>query len=149
MKPFYILIIVFIFSNLTIWFSKGHGDHVLAGKIALSVMLLFTALGHFIYTTGMELMLPDFVPFKRTVVYVTGVFEALAAVGILVSTCSRETGIMLILFFIAVLPANIRACFSHLNYETASFDGAGPAYLWFRIPFQLLLICWTYYVAIR
>ncbi|WP_308990525.1 hypothetical protein QLS71_003470 [Mariniflexile litorale] len=38
-------------------------------------MLLFTALGYFIFTNGMTLMLPNIIPFKKEMVYFTAFIE--------------------------------------------------------------------------
>lgn len=124
-------------------------DYHLAGKIALATTLLFTSLGHLIYTKGMVLMLPDFIPLKKEIIYVTGLLEVMGAFGLFIPSISRLTGMLLIVFFILILPTNIYASMKHLNYETATFDGKGTEYLWFRIPFQLLLIGWTYYCLLR
>jgi uncharacterized membrane protein len=149
MKPLFVLFIVFVISNLVIRQYKGYMDYQLAGKIALAAMLLFTSLGHIIYTKGMMLMLPDVIPFKKEMIYATGVLEVLGAFGLFVPSLSRLTGILLIVFFILILPTNIQAGIKHLNYETTTFDGKGPGYLWFRVPFQIVLICWTYYFVLR
>jgi len=149
MKPFFVLLTVFLISNLVIRQYKGDMDYHLAGKIALAATLLFTSLGHLIYTKGMVLMLPDFIPLKKEMIYVTGLLEVMGAFGLFIPALSRLTGMLLIVFFILILPTNIYASMKHLNYETATFDGKGPGYLWFRIPFQLLLIGWTYYFVLR
>lgn len=149
MKPLFVLLTVFLISNLVIRQYKGDMDYYLAGKLALAATLLFTSLGHLIYTKGMVLMLPDFIPLKKEIIYVTGLLEVMGAFGLFIPSLSRLTGMLLIVFFILILPTNIYANMRHLNYETATFDGKGPGYLWFRIPFQLLLIGWTYYFALR
>lgn len=149
MKPLFVLLTVFLISNVVIRLYKGNMDYHLAGKIALAATLLFTSLGHLIYTKGMVLMLPDFIPLKKEVIYVTGLLEVMGAVGLFIPSLSRVTGILLIVFFILILPTNIYASIRHLNYETATFNGKGLGYLWFRIPFQLLLIGWTYYFVLR
>jgi len=149
MKPLFVLLTVFLISNLVIRQYKGNIDYHLAGKIALVATLLFTSLGHLIYTKGMVLMLPDFIPLKKEMIYVTGLLEVIGAFGLFIPSLSRLTGMLLIVFFILILPTNIYASMRHLNYETATFDGKGPGYLWFRIPFQLLLIGWTYYFVLR
>lgn len=149
MKPLFVLLTVFLISNLVIRQYKGDMDYYLAGKIALAATLLFTSLGHLIYTKGMVLMLPDFIPLKKEMIYMTGLLEVMGAFGLFIPSLSRLTGMLLIVFFILILPTNIYASMRHLNYETATFDGKGPGYLWFRIPFQLLLIGWTYYFALR
>lgn len=149
MKPLFVLIGVFVFSLIGTKIFKSEVDHRLSGKIALSAMLLFTSLGHFMFTQGMSKMLPDFIPFKIALVYLTGFIEIAAAIGIFIPTLRHMTGILLIVFFILILPTNILAAIKHLNYETGNFDGKGIAYLWFRVPFQVLLICWTYFFIVK
>lgn len=149
MKPLFVLLTVFLISNLVIRQYKDDMDYHLAGKIALAATLLFTSLGHLIYTKGMLLMLPDFIPLKKEMIYMTGLLEVMGAFGLFIPSLSRLTGMLLIVFFLLILPTNIYASIKHLNYETATFDGKGPGYLWFRIPFQLLLIGWTYYFVLR
>lgn len=127
----------------------GKTDCLSAGRIGLAAMLLFTALGHVLFTEGMALMIPDFLPFRKEAVYLTGVLEVAAAVGLLLPRWYKTTGWLLIVFFVLLLPANISAALRHVNYETATFDGPGPAYLWYRVPEQLLFIGWTYFFAVR
>src|SRR5690606_1992291 len=129
--------------------SRKVYDFAWAGRIAMSAMLLFTAVGHFAFTEGMAMMIPSFVPFKEEMVYFTGLIEIAAAVGLLVPRLSRLTAWLLIAFFILVLPANIYAALQHVDYQNATFDGQGPTYLWFRIPLQLFFIIWVYFAAIR
>src|SRR5690606_27220710 len=116
---------------------------------AMSVMLLFTAVGHFAFTEGMAMMIPTFVPFKEETVYLTGVVEIAAAAGLLVPRLSRLTAWLLIVFFILVLPANIYAALEHVDYQCANFDVPCRSYLCFRIPVLLYFISWIYYLAIR
>jgi len=112
-------------------------------------MLLFTAVAHFAFTKGMEMMLPSFIPYKTAVVYFTGVIEIAAAVGILIPSFRAITGLFLIAFFLLILPANIHAAFKQVNYQTGNYDGNGINYLWFRIPLQVLFIVWTYLFVVR
>ena len=84
MKPLIILISVFIISLLVNKIFKGNVEFALSGRIAMSAMLLFTAIGHFAFTKGMSMMLPDFIPFKTETVYLTGVIEIAAAIGLFI-----------------------------------------------------------------
>ena len=149
MKPLFVLLGAFIISLLVIKLFTKTFDFPLSGRIAMTVMLAFTAIGHFAFTKGMTMMLPDFIPFKTEVIYLTGVIEIIAAVGLLIPGLRVWTGWALILFFILLLPGNIKAAIDHIDYQKATFDGNGPAYLWFRIPLQILFIVWTYFSAIR
>ncbi|HZH65272.1 MAG TPA: hypothetical protein VEY10_10305 [Flavisolibacter sp.] len=149
MKPLFVLLGAFTISLVVIKFFTGTFDFPLSGRIAMSVMLVFTAIGHFAFTKGMAMMLPDFIPFKAEVIYLTGVVEIIAAIGLLILGCRVWTGWALILFFILLLPGNIKAAIQHIDYQKGTFDGRGPGYLWFRIPLQIVFMVWTYLSAIR
>ena len=149
MKPLTILLSVFCVSLLVMKFVRGNAEFALSGKIAMSAMLIFTALGHFAFTEGMSKMLPGFIPFKTETVYLTGVIEILAAIGLLIPNFRVVTAWLLIVFFILILPANVYAAIKHINYQKGTFDGNGLMYLWFRIPLQVLFIVWTYFSAIK
>ena len=124
-------------------------DYALSGRIAMSVMLLFTSIAHFVFTKGMAMMLPPFIPFKIEIVYLTGFIEMVAAIGLLIPRLSEVTGWLLIVFFILLLPANIYAASKQIDYEKASFEGKNLNYLWFRIPLQIVFIAWVYFSAIK
>lgn len=149
MKPLIVLLIVFVLSLLVIRLTSHEYNVALSARIAMASMLLFTAISHFIFTEGMIMMLPDFVPYKRAIVYLTGFIEIAAAIGLLVSRFQVLTGWLLILFFILILPANIKSAIAKVNFQTAANDGDGLIYLWFRIPLQVIFIIWTYICAIR
>lgn len=149
MKPLFVLFGAFVISLLVNKLFTKTFDYPLSGRIAMAVMLVFTAIGHFAFTKGMTMMLPDFMPFKTEVIYSTGVIEIIAAVGLLIPSLSVWTGWALILFFILLLPGNIKAAIDHIDFQNATLDGNGPTYLWFRIPLQILFIGWTYISAIR
>lgn len=127
---------------------SGDPNLIFSGNIALSVMLLFTAIGHFKFPDGMSKMIPSFIPLKKELVFITGVFEILSGLALLLPQLRFSAGVFLILFFIAILPANIYAALHHVNYQKGTFDGNGPRYLWFRVPMQLLLIGWVWFFAI-
>lgn len=149
MKPFLLLLVAFTFSLLGIRIFKNTYAFALSGRIAIATMLVFTAIGHFVFTKGMAMMLPDFIPNKKTVVQLTGIIEIAAAIGLFIPKIRLLTAYLLILFFVLILPANIYAAVHHIDYQKESFDGNGPAYLWFRIPFQILLIVWVYLSVIK
>lgn len=149
MKPLLVLLIVFAISVFTIKFGVHNYDFVLSARIAMCAMLLFTAIGHFAFTKGMTMMIPDFVPFKLELIYLTGLLEILLGIGLLFPNTRLYSACILILFFILILPANIKAAIEHINIQKGTFDGPGLNYLWFRIPLQLFFIIWTYLSSIR
>ncbi len=148
MKLLIVLVSVFIVSCASLWLVSKKIDYALAGRIAMAAMLMLTSFGHFKFAPGMEMMLPEFIPFKREVVYATGIFEILAAIGLLINPTYRLTGILLIVFFVLILPSNILASLKEINIEKGTLDGPGLGYLWFRIPLQLFFIGWIYRAAV-
>lgn len=144
MKPLIVLLSVFSISFFAIKVFRNRCDFELAGRIAMSVMLVFTAVAHFAFTKGMTMMLPDFVPYKTTLVHLTGIIEICAALGLFIPSLRGITAWLLIAFFVVILPSNIYATIKHIDYQKASFDGYGLRYLWFRVPLQIFFIAWTY-----
>lgn len=149
MKPLIVLLSVFAFSLAVNKIFRGNYEFVLSGRIAMSVMLLFTAIAHFVFTKGMAMMLPDFIPYKTETIYLTGVLEIVAALGLFIPSFRIITAWLLIAFFILILPANIYAAIKNIDYQKGTFDGNGLTYLWFRIPLQILFIVWTYLSVIK
>ena len=149
MKPFLLLIAVKVFAITYLRLVYGVYNITFAARIGLSAMLLFTALGHFMFTDGMAMMVPDFIAFKKELVYFTGVIEILGAIGLQVPPFQLVTAWLLILFFIMIIPANIKASMEQIDYQSANFEGNGLGYLWFRIPLQFLFIGWVYFSSIR
>ncbi len=149
MKPLIVLLVSFVIALIVTRLIVGDFNVALSGRIAMALMLAFTAIGHFAFTKGMVMMIPDFIPFKKALVYFTGVIEILAAAGLLISSYQVLTAWLLIVFFIVLLPANINAAIRHIDYQKGTFTGSGLTYLWFRVPLQILFILWTYFSAIR
>ncbi len=144
MKPLFVLLGVWCISTLITKFINGSVNFNLSARIAMCAMLIFTAIAHFVFTPGMAMMLPRFIPYKSELVYLTGVMEIVLGVSLLVKSWSYYSGWVLIAFFIILLPANISASIRHIDYQNATTDGMGPGYLWFRIPLQLFFISWVY-----
>ena len=149
MKPLIVLLLSFTISIFIIKIIKKEYDFALSARIAMSIMLLFTAIGHFAFTKGMSMMIPKIIPFKESIIYLSGIFEILLALGLIIPKFQIVSGWALIVFLLLMLPANIYASLNHVNYQKGTFDGNGLIYLWFRIPLQFLFIIWAYISAIR
>ena len=149
MKPLLILLSSFVMCLFVIKIVNKDYDFALSGKMSMSIMLLFTASGHFVYTDGMSMMIPKFIPHKELFVLLTGVFEILLAICLLIPRFKRITAWVLIVFLLLMIPANIYASINNVNYQKGTFDGNGLEYLWFRIPLQFVFISWAYLSSIR
>jgi uncharacterized membrane protein len=115
-----------------------------AARLGLAFLMFITGLTHFTQTDGMRLLLPTWVPAARELILVTGVLEIVAGIGLLIERTARYTAGFLIVFFIAVFPANVWAAFNLIDYGGHSM---GPAYLLVRGPLQALLILWSWRVV--
>jgi uncharacterized membrane protein len=116
------------------------------GRVSLAVMLIVTGVAHFTSSDVMVEMMPEFLPMKKEIVYLTGILEFLAAVGLLIDKLSKITAILLIIYFVAILPANIVGSLKQVNLGGMEY---GAMYLLFRVPLQILFIFWAYYFSIR
>lgn len=76
-------------------------------------------------------IVPKAIPQPGLIVQGTGVLEMLGGVGLLIPPLARLTGILLIIFLVAVFPANIQAARMHLPYSNP---------LWLRGLAQVVLI---------
>jgi len=126
--------------------AKGRLPAELRGRVSLSLLFLFTGMGHFVRSEPMAQMLPDWMPARFAFIYITGVLEWAGAVGLLTRGLARPAGVCLIAFLVLALPANVYAAVHRVQMGGHQ---AGPAYLLLRVPFQLLLIWWTYRFAVR
>lgn len=115
-------------------------------RVSLSVFFIVTSIAHFALGQKMARMLPSELPYRLEIIYVTGVFEFLGAVGVWLPKLRRLAGACLMLMMLAVLPANIYSAIHRVD-----FGGHvnGPAYLWFRVPFQFFIIAWIYLATQR
>lgn len=113
-------------------------------RVGLSLFFIFTAIGHFIRTEEMAAMLPPSVTYRIELIYLTGVLELLGAIGVWIPRLMRLIGLLLIVMLLGVLPANV---YSAINRVEFGGHGAGPTYLFVRIPFQLFAIWWTYFAT--
>jgi uncharacterized membrane protein len=122
-------------------FRMSHGTRA---RVGVSLFFGVTSSGHFAQTNAMAEMLPPFVPFRRAIIYITGVLQLLGAVGLWVPRLERLTGLYLTLMMIGLLPANVYAAFKRVSFGG---HGRGPVYLLVRVPFQLLVI-WRIYTTV-
>jgi hypothetical protein len=90
MAPLLVLLATFVIAVSTIKIIRKDYDIAFAARIAMSVMLLFTSIGHFAFTQGMTMMMPDFIPYKTQMVYFTGIIEILAAIGLQIPSLEAD-----------------------------------------------------------
>jgi len=140
-----ILVIAILLARLVGLRVPALGTWAAATRVGLAVMFCVTASAHF---TSMRAelvrMVPPWVPAPEAMVAFTGVCEILGAVGLLVPRTRRAAAVALIVFLIAVLPANIHAAQSGLTLRGSPVTPLLP-----RIAGQVLFIVLIWWSGIH
>lgn len=100
---------------------------------------------HFVRPSNFVAIMPPWIPEPLLMVHLSGVFEILGGVGLLIPKLRRVAGLGLIALFLAVFPANI-----HMALNNVHVPGVPPQpdwVLWVRLPFQVLFIAWAWWVS--
>ena len=111
----------------------------------LVVVYLPFGLFHILSPNGFLPILPDWVPWPKATVVLTGVAEVLGAVGLLLpQPVRRAAGIGLALYAIGVFPANL-----HHALDGVTVPGL-PSSWWYHAPrlaFQPVFVWWALWVG--
>ncbi|MBC7654094.1 MAG: hypothetical protein H7098_06400 [Oligoflexus sp.] len=147
MKPLAILLSTFIIFCCVSFLLFDHIYLEYCGRFSFSLMLVFTALIHFVHTEGLVLTMPDNFSekYKRIIVLATGDLEIAMAAGLLIDEISKVTAILTMLYLLAIIPSNIIGAIKKVSVERENFTGRGLNYLWIRMPLQLFFMAWIYY----
>lgn len=112
----------------------------IAGLAFVFVWFFVGGIMHFVATDTEASIVPPYIPWPLAAVLVSGVFELLGAVGILIGRIRKAAGIGLFLLTLAVTPAHI-----YMLQRPELFPVPLWA-LWLRLPIQvalLWLIAWS------
>jgi uncharacterized membrane protein len=110
----------------------------------LAAFYLAAGIVHITATDAFLPIMPDFVPFPRDVILITGVCEVAGALALLTTRLRKTAGIMLALYAVCVFPANIKHAF-----EFVQVPGL-PSTWWYhgpRLIAQPILVWLALYVA--
>jgi uncharacterized membrane protein len=114
-----VFILIFIFWLLLLAAAKFGLNPVKSGKsnarIATGMVFIFTGATHFLMIDKYLEMMPPFIPAPLLMVYVSGFFEILGGLGLIVPMTKRLAGFGLIALLIAVFPANIYVAVSNVQ----------------------------------
>lgn len=110
-------------------------------RVILAIFFISVGIMHFVRTSFFMAIMPPYLPYHLELVYISGIFEMLGGIGILVPQVRKWAGYGLILLLIAVFPANVQML---INAVKASESTATIIVLILRLPIQPLLIYWVY-----
>ncbi len=109
----------------------------------LALAMISIGVLHFVQPKPFVRIVPKFLPAPLALVYVSGFFEILGGVGLLVPATRAYAAWGLIALYIAVFPANV-----YMLTHNVSLNPKKPIprwALWLRLPFQLVFIAWAYW----
>ena len=149
MAFFFGLVIIYFLLSLAgkFIYKDKLNDSRLKGRIAASIMFFLTGITHFTNAQAFLEITPDFIPATKEMIYISGIFEMLGAIGLLIPRFQKFSAWGLILLLIAVFPANINAAVNDIRTEVAF--GIGSWYLWVRLLFQPVFIWWVWRSALK
>ncbi|MBI4852819.1 MAG: DoxX family protein [Acidobacteria bacterium] len=112
------------------------------------IAILFIGVGtmHFVNPKFFVSIMPPYLPYHLELVYISGVFEILGGLGVLISPVRKLAGYGLIALLIAVFPANIQM---FINEVKSNGWTLMTIPLIIRLPIQPLLIYWVYRCCLR
>lgn len=113
-------------------------------RIATGLTFIFTGVSHFLMPDTFMKLMPPFIPFPLAMVYISGVFEILGGIGLIVPKTKLAASYGLILLLLAVYPANIYVAVE--NIQLGGFM-SNSIYQWFRVFLQIPLIFWVWWTA--
>ena len=108
-------------------------------RVFLALLFIVASSLHFI--TDVELkIIPPFLPLRREALYITGIFELLGGIGLLIPRFQRVAAWGLVALLVAIFHANIYHAVKNIQ-----FGGIlnSPLYHVVRLPLQAVLIWWA------
>ncbi len=115
----------------------------MTGKICIGfvfVWFAFGGVGHFVSTDVFLRIVPEWVPWPRATVLISGVCELLGAAGLLYPPMRHLAAWGLFVLTICVTPANV-----YMWQHASLFPNVPPLALLLRLPLQLVLLVVIYY----
>ena len=112
--------------------------------ILLAIFFIAAGVNHFVSPDVYLKIMPDYLPWPLALVYVSGFFEVLGGVGVLVPKLRRSAGWGLIAMLIAIFPANVDMLVNADQFATIPFWA-----LVVRLPLQGVLIAWVWWAAVK
>lgn len=110
-------------------------------RVIFSVSLIIVGITHFLKPEQYARIVPPiFPPFAS--VYISGLFEILGGIGLMIPVLNVAAAWGLIALFIAVFPANIYMALHNIKLEGIPQN---QLLYWARLPLQAVLIAWAWW----
>jgi uncharacterized membrane protein len=116
---------------------------------ALTATMLGMGVLHFTAADIFVQIVPKGWPWPMGLVWISGVFEFLLGLGLMLQPTRRLAGYGLVALFVAVFPANIYMAMANVQVQGLPTWAAQPSplALWLRLPLQIGFIAWALWVS--
>jgi uncharacterized membrane protein len=123
---------------------------MLQSGIRALVALSFISVGclHFSHDHLFVLLMPPYLPWHHELVWLSGVFEILGGIGLMVPQTRRFSAWGLLALLIAVFPANIHMALYSVELPV-EFLPQSEFGRWVRLPFQFVFAGVVWWVGLR
>ena len=108
----------------------------------LAAFFINVGVDHFVNPEFYLSIMPPAFPLHLEAVYISGFFEVLGGVGVLIPRLRKIAGWGLVALLVAVYPANI-----YMAITPGAFPEASVALLYVRLVFQFLFFYWAFSVT--
>lgn len=109
----------------------------------LAVLMVAAGVSHFVSPEIFIRIVPAYLPYPEALVSLSGFFEILGGVGLLIPRLRYVAAWGLVALYLAVFPANVNMAIHQIPLG----DTAPAVWMyWARLPLQLLLILWAYWL---
>ena len=111
-------------------------------RYVFGALFILAGANHFRATDFYVSVMPDYLPWHRELVYVSGVAEIVLGALLFSRRFARLAAWGTIALMVAVFPANLNMALNNELYPQYS-----PAMLWWRVAFQPVLIAFAYWLT--
>lgn len=111
--------------------------------LIIALFFLIGGVAHFVFTDFFVMAMPDYLSYHKELVLISGIFELLGAIGILIPKTRFLAGCGLIALMAAVYPANI-----NMALHPERYPDIPEIILYIRLPLQFLFV-WFVWWAIH
>ena len=108
-------------------------------KFVLAIFMIAAGIMHFVNPTFFLKIMPPYLPLHNELVLVSGIFEVLLGVLLLVPDCTRWAAWGIVALLIAVFPANLHV------YQRQELIAASSLVHLLRLPLQGVFILWAFW----
>ncbi|MGZ3418471.1 MAG: DoxX family protein [Polyangiales bacterium] len=106
-------------------------------RVVIALAMIWIGVMHFVKPAGFVKIVPKFLPSPLVLVLISGFFEVLGGVGLLIPRVRKWASYGLVALYVSVFPANVNMAIHHIDLDGRVMPDWA---LWLRLPFQLVFI---------